>query len=66
VLTIPISNIEFSVRSQKCLAALNIQTIGDLVPKTEKELLNCKNFGNTSLQEVKQKLAELGVSLREE
>ncbi len=64
VLAKPISEIELSVRSRKCMAKLNIQTLGDLVQKTEKELLAVKNFGQTSLNEIKQRLSEHGLSLR--
>ncbi|MBM4078801.1 MAG: DNA-directed RNA polymerase subunit alpha, partial [Planctomycetes bacterium] len=44
---------------------LEIHTIGDLVQKTEQELLDCKNFGQTSLKEVREKLQEIGLSLSE-
>ncbi|MCX7806233.1 MAG: tetratricopeptide repeat protein [Planctomycetota bacterium] len=64
ILAKPISEIELSVRSRKCMAKLSIQTLGDLVQKTEKELLAVKNFGQTSLNEVKQRLAEFGLSLK--
>jgi len=59
-----LSEIEFSGRSRKCLQRLNLITLGDLVMKSEPELLATKNFGQTSLNEVKQKLAEFGLSLR--
>lgn len=59
-----LSEIELSGRSRKCLQRLNLVTIGDLVQKTEAELLATKNFGQTSLMEIKQRLEELGVSLR--
>lgn len=61
-----ISNLELSVRSRKCLSGLNIKTIGDLIQKSEHELLTCKNFGQTSLLEVKKKLTEHGFSLPQE
>ncbi|RUL88931.1 DNA-directed RNA polymerase subunit alpha C-terminal domain-containing protein [Tautonia sociabilis] len=60
----PISELNLSVRSRKCMAKLNIQTIGDLVTRTGDDLLECKNFGVTSLNEVREKLAEMGLKLR--
>ena len=48
----------------KCISKLNINNIGELVRKTEAELLGCKNFGMTSLNEIKKALEEFGLSLR--
>jgi DNA-directed RNA polymerase subunit alpha len=59
-----IDDFEMSVRVKKCLQRLNLHTIGDIVSRTEAELLGCKNFGVTSLNEIKQKLSALGLSLR--
>ena len=59
-----INELDLSVRARKALALLNIQTIGDLAMKTEAELMGVKNFGMTSLLEIKEKLGEIGVSLR--
>jgi DNA-directed RNA polymerase subunit alpha len=59
-----LSEIELSGRSRKCLQRLNLVTLADLVAKTESELLATKNFGQTSLHEVKAKLSELGLTLR--
>jgi DNA-directed RNA polymerase subunit alpha len=59
-----VEELELSVRSRKCLQRLNVRTINDLINKTEVELLGCKNFGVTSLNEVKQQLTELNLSLR--
>jgi DNA-directed RNA polymerase subunit alpha len=53
-----------SVRAKNCLAQLNIKTIGDLVSKTEAELMGVKNFGATSLSEIRQMLDSLGLELR--
>jgi DNA-directed RNA polymerase subunit alpha len=64
VLVKPITDLELSVRSRKCMQRLNVETVGDLVEKTESELLAIKNFGQTSLNEVKAKLAEMGVALK--
>ncbi len=50
---IPITDFELSVRARNCLAKMNIKTLGDLVRKTEAELLSYKNFGETSLNEIK-------------
>jgi len=55
-LALPISDLDLSVRASNCLESENIRTIADLVRLTETELLNLKNFGKTSLREVKQKL----------
>ena len=60
----PVSEIELSVRSRKCLQRLGIVTLGELAARTEAELLGAKNFGVTSLNEIKQRLADHGLSLR--
>jgi DNA-directed RNA polymerase subunit alpha len=59
-----VSELELSVRARKCLQRLNISTVGELAARTEAELLAIKNFGQTSLNEIKRRLAEVGVSLR--
>jgi DNA-directed RNA polymerase subunit alpha len=68
-LEIPISDFELSVRSRNCLRKMNIYTIGDLLNISEAELLSYKNFGETSLTEIKQILDQksltLGMSLEE-
>ena len=53
ILEIPISDFELSVRSRNCLKKMNIHTVGDLLRTSEVELLSYKNFGETSLQEIK-------------
>ncbi len=63
VLRTPISEFELSVRSRNCLSKMNITTLGDLVSKSEAELLAYKNFGETSLQEIKDILAQKGLRL---
>jgi DNA-directed RNA polymerase subunit alpha len=63
ILRTPISEFELSVRSRNCLAKMNIESLGDLVKKTEQELLAYKNFGETSLQEIKDILAQKGLRL---
>jgi len=65
VLDKPVTELELSVRSRKCLQRLNIETLGDLTSRTEAELLGAKNFGQTSLNEVKQRLTEYGLNLRQ-
>jgi len=64
VLSRPVSTLELSVRSRKCLQRLGINTVGELAATAEAELLSSKNFGQTSLSEIKSRLAELGLSLR--
>ncbi len=59
----PIGDLSLSVRAQNCLEAENIQTVGELVGKGEEELLKLRNFGKTSLKEVKKKLSDLGLAL---
>lgn len=63
VLEIPISDFELSVRSRNCLKKMNIRTLGDLLRVTEAELLAYKNFGETSLQEIKQILSQKNLRL---
>ncbi len=65
VLGIPIEQIEFSVRARRALESLNMKTLGELAGKTESELLGCRNFGQTSLNEIRQRLAEYGLQLGE-
>lgn len=60
----PISDLNLSVRARKCMNRLTMSTIGDLLRKSGDDLLECKNFGVTSLQEVREKLAQLGLKLR--
>jgi DNA-directed RNA polymerase subunit alpha len=61
-----IEELELGVRSYNCLKREGIQTIGDLVSKTEAELLNIPNFGKKSIDEVKEKLESRGLALRGE
>ena len=60
----PVDDLQLSVRSRKALQKLNLHVIGELTHKTEAELLGCKNFGVTSLNEIKKALSNLGLSLR--
>ena len=58
-----IEELELSVRSYNCLKNADIKTIADLVQRTEAEMLKTKNFGRKSLNEIKELLAEMGLSL---
>jgi DNA-directed RNA polymerase subunit alpha len=58
-----VDELELSVRSANCLQNANIKYIGELVQKTESEMLKTKNFGRKSLKEIKEILAEMGLSL---
>jgi DNA-directed RNA polymerase subunit alpha len=58
-----VDELELSVRSANCLKHANIKLIGDLVQKTEAEILATKNFGRKSLNEIKEILTEMGLSL---
>ena len=64
LLAASVNELRLSVRARKAVALLSIQTIADLCLRTEAELLGVKNFGMTSLVEVKEKLTEMGLSLR--
>jgi DNA-directed RNA polymerase subunit alpha len=59
-----VGDLELSVRSRKALQRLNINSLAELASRTEDELLGCKNFGQTSLNEIKQQLATFGLGLR--
>src|SRR5918993_835871 len=63
VLDIPITDFELSVRSRNCLKKMNIRSLGDLLKTSEQELLAYKNFGETSLNEIKALLAQKGLRL---
>ena len=64
ILNKPVSVLDLSVRSRKALQQLGIQTIGDLASRTEAELMGVKNFGQTSLVEIAQKLGQYNLGLR--
>ncbi|MEY3143415.1 MAG: DNA-directed polymerase subunit alpha [Planctomycetota bacterium] len=61
----PISSLELSVRARKALQLLNISSIGELASRTEAELMGVKNFGATSLHEIRERLAQHGLTLRQ-
>ncbi|RKY10537.1 MAG: DNA-directed RNA polymerase subunit alpha [Planctomycetota bacterium] len=62
-LVMSIESLELTVRSDNCLEANHIQTVGELVRMTEAELLKIRSFGKTSLREIRRKLSDLGLSL---
>ena len=61
-----IEDLELSVRAGKCLQRIGMRTFGDVIKKSESELLQMRNFGQTSLVEIKQKLSAYGLGLRAE
>lgn len=60
----PIGDLNLSVRARKCMTRLGLHTIGELLRKSGDDLLECKNFGVTSLTEVREKLTQAGLKLR--
>jgi DNA-directed RNA polymerase subunit alpha len=63
ILTKPVSELELSVRARRCLQRLNVVTISDLIQHSETDLMAVRNFGQTSLNEIKLRLGDLGLSL---
>jgi DNA-directed RNA polymerase subunit alpha len=63
LLNMSVNEIELSVRAANCLNNANITTVGQLAMKTEQEMLKYRNFGKKSLNEIKEKLAQLGLTL---
>ena len=63
LLSTPIAEFQLSVRSRNCLAQINVMTLGDMVRKTEEELLTVRNFGDTSLKEIRELLQSKGLRL---
>jgi DNA-directed RNA polymerase subunit alpha len=63
LLNMSVNEIELSVRAANCLNNANITTVGELAMKTEQEMLKYRNFGKKSLNEIKDKLEALGLSL---
>ena len=64
VLETSILDLDLSVRSTNCLMRANIKDIKDLIAKSEEDMMKVRNLGRKSLKEVKEKLEELGLSLR--
>ncbi len=62
-LNMSVNEIELSVRAANCLNNANITTVGELAQKTEAEMLKYRNFGKKSLNEIKQKISDLGLAL---
>jgi len=65
-LALPIEELDLTVRSYNCLKREGINSVGELIARTEADLLDIRNFGQKSIDEVKAKLEELGLGLREE
>ena len=66
ILDMSITELELSVRSTNCLKRANINNVGDLTSKTHKELAKVRNLGNKSLEEIIQKIEQLGLKLKDE
>ena len=64
ILNKPVSDLNLSVRARKCMNRLGINSLGEVIQRSADELLESKNFGMTSLNEVREKLRQLGLSLR--
>ncbi len=64
-LALPVEDLNLTVRSYNCLKREGIHTVGELVSRSEQDLLDIRNFGSKSIDEVKAKLAELGLSLKD-
>jgi len=62
-LSIPIQELELSVRASNCLESVKVETVGQLVQMTDADLLKIRSFGKTSLREIKRKIADIGLSL---
>jgi len=62
-LGMPISSLSLSLRARNCLESENIKTVGELVSRSEAEMIKVRNFGKTSLVEIKKRLTEIGLSL---
>ena len=64
-LALPINDLNLTVRSYNCLMREGVHTVGELVARSEADLLDIRNFGQKSIDEVKEKLAELGLGLKD-
>ncbi|MGB4023629.1 MAG: DNA-directed RNA polymerase subunit alpha C-terminal domain-containing protein, partial [Acutalibacteraceae bacterium] len=64
MLEMPVEELELSMRSFNCLKRAGINNVGELIQKTEQEISKVRNMGKKSLEEVKNKLAELGLAFR--
>jgi len=63
-LALPIEEMDFSVRSYNCLKREGVVNVGQLIERTEEDLLDIRNFGQKSIEEIKEKLGELGLALK--
>ena len=61
----PVEDLDLTVRSYNCLKREGIHTVGELISRSEQDLLDIRNFGSKSIDEVKEKLAELGLALKD-
>ena len=64
-LALPVEDLQLTVRSYNCLKREGIHSVGELVARSEQDLLDIRNFGAKSIEEVKQKLIEMGLSLKD-
>ncbi len=64
-LALPIEDLNFTVRSYNCLKREGVHTVGELITRSEQDLLDIRNFGSKSIDEVKAKLAEMGLGLKD-
>lgn len=64
-LALPVEDLQLTVRSYNCLKREGIHTVSELVSRSEQDLLDIRNFGSKSIEEVKEKLAEMGLSLKD-
>ncbi len=64
-LALPVEDLQLTVRSYNCLKREGIHTVGELLSRSEQDLLDIRNFGQKSIDEVKSKLAEMGLSLKD-
>ena len=64
-LALPIEDLNFTVRSYNCLKREGVHTVGELITRSEQDLLDIRNFGQKSIDEVKAKLAEMGLALKD-
>jgi len=64
-LALPVEDLSLTVRSYNCLKREGIHTVGELISRSEQDLLDIRNFGAKSIDEVKAKLAEMGLALKD-
>ncbi|NLF03582.1 MAG: DNA-directed RNA polymerase subunit alpha, partial [Actinomycetales bacterium] len=64
-LALPVEDLQLTIRAYNCLKREGIHTVGELVARSEQDLLDIRNFGAKSITEVKEKLVQLGLSLKD-